>query len=222
MKQIAILHTVRSVIEPFEKRLLEAIPDVTVYNLLDEFLAIDANRRGMLTLENRERLELLTRAAVMTGADALVCTCSTLSRYMLVVSENIGIPVITIDGEMIREAVGRDGSLTILATAPSAVAPLRAGLERAAADAGRTLELSAYVCKEAFEALRAVGREEHDRLLLSYAREIEPGDVVLLAQASMAHMAQPLSRLFGRPVLSAPESCVRAVRELLEGGREHG
>ena len=42
-------------------------------------------------------------------------------------------------------------------------------------------------------------------------------DVLVLAQASMAHMEQPVSAHTGLPVLSSPRRCVEQVRQILEG-----
>ena len=48
------------------------------------------------------------------------------------------------------------------------------------------------------------------------AGELKDRDVIVLAQASMAHMEQPVSAHTGLPVLSSPRRCVEQVRRLLE------
>ena len=51
---------------------------------------------------------------------------------------------------------------------------------------------------------------------MACAREMNEGiDVLLLAQGSMARMEQPLADALGKPVLSSPERCMRALATLI-------
>ena len=61
---------------------------------------------------------------------------------------------------------------------------------------------------EEYQALKAGDQAAHDRIVLEMADEMRDRDVLVLAQASMAHMEQPVSAHTGLPVLSSPRRCV--------------
>ena len=82
MKKVALIHTVKSVNDTFAARIAKKMPEVQTYNLLDDFLAIDANARGEFTKENLNRLFYLIKAAEMTDAQLIVTTCSTLTPWV--------------------------------------------------------------------------------------------------------------------------------------------
>jgi hypothetical protein len=203
------------VIAPFEERLRQAMPGAVVYNMLDEYMALEANRKGAFTPALKKRLTMLLESAAKAKPTLLVSTCSTLSRHLPPLCARIDLQCMTIDAEMIDQAVKADAPLTVLATAPSAVKPLSEGLQAAAEQAGKQLMLTALVCPEAFRTLLLKGREAHDAVLLKWAEGIHPEGVVLLAQASMAHLAKPLQNKLGLPVMSAPELCVQAIQRKL-------
>jgi hypothetical protein len=64
----------------------------------------------------------------------------------------------------------------------------------------------------AFAALSAGRRDEHDALVTQAALLLaERADRLVLAQASLAHLAGPLAERSGKPVLASPEWMVRDV-----------
>ncbi|MEG2203579.1 MAG: Asp/Glu racemase [Oscillospiraceae bacterium] len=202
MKRIALLHTVKSVADSFEGRLRAAIPqeELLIHNLLDDFLASDANARGVFTPENHNRLLLDLKACELTGA-AL-----------------IAVPVVAIDDAMSRRAVTLGAKLTVMATAQSTVGPTCDKLRRDAAQAGRTPELSVVVCTAAMDALRRGDLPAHDRLLKEAALATHPGllvVVVVLAQASMAHLEREISGICGCATLSSPALCIEEIKTRL-------
>jgi len=64
-----------------------------------------------------------------------------------------------------------------------------------------------------FDALWASGqRDLHDRLVCEAAAEMAPRvDRIVLAQASLAHLAEPLTGQLGLPVYASPELLVHDV-----------
>ena len=89
---------------------------------------------------------------------------------------------------------------------------------------GHQVALWSYTQKES-----QVLREEHENPMLKgvpLPEELEltcdlscarGRDVIVLAQASMAHMEQPVSARTGLPTLSSPRRCVEQVRQIMEG-----
>jgi hypothetical protein len=64
----------------------------------------------------------------------------------------------------------------------------------------------------AFAALAAGRREEHDALVTQAALALAARvDRLVLAQASLAHLAEPLAQKTGKPVLASPEWMVADV-----------
>ena len=60
MKRIALIHTVKVVLNTFEIQLIKAMPkeNLKIHNLLDDFLATDPSldEKGLFTVENKQRL----------------------------------------------------------------------------------------------------------------------------------------------------------------------
>lgn len=217
MKKIALLHTVRSVYQAFEQQLREAMPgrELEVSNTLDEFLATDANRRGCFSRENLNRLLYLLQAKDLEQADLILVTCSTLTPAVERIRPFIRTPLVAIDEAMAQKAVSLGEKILVLATAGSAVEPEKQKLAAEAAKIGRSIALSQMVCSDAFRAIQRMDKAAHDELLREAAAKIENVDVVVLAQASMAHMEGEIQRISGCTTLSSPELCFAQVRQLL-------
>jgi Asp/Glu/hydantoin racemase len=216
MAKIALIHTVKSVLNTFEGRIKETLGDVKVINTLDEYLASDPAEKGEFTIENMNRLFSFIKSAEIADADAVVVTCSTLSPTVEKIKPFIKIPVITIDEAMIKKAVESGKKITILATAESTIEPTKSGLLREAEKLDKHLELSIVVCHEAYEAIKAGDAKHHDDILKKRALEIKQQDVVVLAQASMAHMQDIIERICGCTVLSSPDLCINQLKQTLK------
>jgi Asp/Glu/hydantoin racemase len=216
MAKIALIHTVKSVLNTFEGRIKDALGDVKVINTLDEYLASDPAEKGEFTIENMNRLFSFIKNAEIADADAVVVTCSTLSPTVEKIKPFIKIPLITIDEAMIKKAVENGKKITILATAESTIEPTKSGLLREAEKLDKHLELSIVVCHEAYEAIKAGDAKHHDDILKKRALEIKQQDVVVLAQASMAHMQDIIERICGCTVLSSPDLCINQLKQALK------
>lgn len=218
LKRVALLHTVRSVLESFEPMLRAAVPgELKVHNMLDEFLASDPAETGEFSAANLERLANDLKNGALTGADVVVATCSTLSPHVAALRPSFRVPIVAIDDAMCREAVARGARIAVLATARSTVDPTVSKLRREARAAGRAVELRHYVADEAYAAIKRGERSLHDELVLRMAGGIDDCDLVVLAQASMAHLEAAVGEERGVPVLSSPALCVAQIRKLLEG-----
>ena len=215
MKKVALIHTVKSVNDTFAARIAKKMPEVQTYNLLDDFLAIDANVRGEFTKENLNRLFYLIKSAEMTDAQLIVTTCSTLTPWVVKIRPFIQKPILAIDDAMSEQAVKLGKKITVLATAQSTVLPTTEKLLADAQIAGKEIEISSVVCTEAFRALQKPDMELHDRLVMQEAQKISGSDVIVLAQASMAHLQQKIETLCGIKTLASPELCVERIHTIL-------
>ncbi|MFD7159804.1 aspartate/glutamate racemase family protein [Kribbella sp. NPDC059898] len=125
-------------------------------------------------------------------------------------AERLGVPVYRVDEAMADEAVAGGGRVSVIATLPTTVRPTAALLRERAELAGRAVEIDEVVVEGAFEAAVAGDRARHDALVAA-AIEAAAGEVIVLAQASMASAAEEASRV----VLTSPERGVRRLAENL-------
>ena len=217
MRRVACIHTVYSVIEPFTAQLRDALGGkVLIHTLYDDFLATDSADTGKFSAVNHQRLRLDMQAQALTGADLLVVTCSTLSPAVRTLRGEFSIPVLAIDDAMAREAVAMGSRIGLIATANSTVQPSCGTLEAAAAEVGKNVAVEALCRAEAIRALKAGDRQTHDDLVLQMAEQLQTCDVLVLAQASMAHMERAVAERTGKTVLSSPSRCIRQIRSMLE------
>jgi len=213
MTKIAAIYTVPSVYASFPDLLRETIPGVEAVNTLDEYLASDPDVRGEFTITNLNRLHALLRCAEMTEPDAIVVTCSTLTPPVETLRPLIATPLITIDGAMLRQAVATGSAITILATASSTVEPAKIGLTREGDKLGKKLDFNVLVSAAAYAAIKKLDKVTHDREVLAMAKTIKGSDVIILAQASMAHLEEEIQNLTGIPTLSSPKLCMKEVKK---------
>jgi hypothetical protein len=74
------------------------------------------------------------------------------------------------------------------------------------------VEAEALLVPGAFDALSAGQREEHDALVTESALALaQRTDRLVLAQASLAHLAEPLAKATGKAVFASPAWMVRDV-----------
>ncbi len=217
MKRIALIHTVKSVYLSFEEQVRTQIRKIGIYNTLDDFLAMDANARGgEFTQDNLNRLFSLVKAAELTGVDLIVTTCSTLTPSIVKIRPFIRIPVLAIDDAMSEKAVSLGERITVMATAQSTIGPTCEKLRQDARKIGKNPIIKPLVSPQAFSALKEQDMQRHDELVKASAVEVKNQEVVVLAQASMAHLEQDIQGICGCPVLSSPRLCVERIRTILE------
>lgn len=216
MKRIALIHTVKSVLDSFEDSLRKEIGgELLIHNTFDDFLATDAAVRGEFSIDNQNRLFYIMKAAELTHPDVIVVTCSTLTPTVTKLRGLFETPIIAIDDAMTRKAVQCGEKITIMATAQSTVEPTVQKLLHDADEAEKKITLSVIVCEEALTALKAQDKTTHDRLLKQAALSIKNQDVIVLAQASMGHLEEDIKRICGCTVLGSPRLCVAQVKEFL-------
>ncbi len=210
-----MIHTVPTVYSTFGSLLAERIPDVSITNTVDEFLASDAEEQGQMTPTNRSRFFALLKTSEATGAAAIVVTCSTLSPIVEELRQYIGIPIVTIDEAMLSEAIRIGDRILVVATAHSTIGPTTEHLHIQARVTGKNASVSTIVCSEAYVAIKNRDTEAHDRSVLAALEQTEDIDVIVLAQASMAHLEEAVRDLTGKPVVSSPERCITKLRSVL-------
>ncbi|MGH8021901.1 MAG: aspartate/glutamate racemase family protein [Opitutaceae bacterium] len=216
MPTLAMIHTVswygQSVIEPFARRWLEDNPDVRAINLMDDSLLSESLDHGGPTDAVIQRMAHYIEAAVLTGADVIMSTCTTMGAATERARKKCPVPLFNIDEPMAREAVRMGTRLGILATVPTSAPATRRLLEREAAALGKTVQIETVIDEPAFASLLAADRAEHDRLVHAGMDQLAARvDVIVLGQISLAQIQhQP-----GVPVLQVGHSGFTHARNLL-------
>ncbi|TCC35331.1 aspartate/glutamate racemase family protein [Kribbella speibonae] len=211
MTRIAFLHTGAVVIPTFATLAAEHLPGVEVQNLLDDKIVADLGR-GATAEQVAQRLADLGGAAVAAGAEAVMFTCSSISQYAGPLADRLGVPVHRVDEAMADEAVRAGDRVSVIATLATTVQPTAALLRERAELQGREVQIDEVVVPGAFEAAVAGDRVRHNELVAE-AIKAAAGDVVVLAQASMASAAEGLD--LAVPVLTSPERGIRRLAEQL-------
>jgi Asp/Glu/hydantoin racemase len=212
MTRVAFIHTVGMLVERFRLRMREELPGIDCFHMLDESLLQDLLRHGPSPAITR-RIVAQARLAEEAGAELIVFTCSSTSPAIDTARAVVAAPILKIDDPMYAQAVRVAGTTAILCTTSSTLEPSRRLFEAHAAEAGRVAAARPQLCAGAFDALTRGDREAHDRLVMNEAAALAPQiQQVVLAQASLAHLAEPMRARFGLPVLASPDLLMQALR----------
>lgn len=215
MKKLALIHTVRPGYLRFGDEIAAALPNVNITNTLDEFLAKEAVEQG-ISPHLSNRFLMTAQLAESTGADLIVCACTSMIPIIDSVRPFLRVPIILIDDEMHRCAPLLGDRVTIFATAESALAPTvqkyKDSVERQGA--GKK-QISTLVCAEANAYMRTGNMEEHDRLVLEAAKSIKDTDLIILSQYSITHLKAQMENICGCKVIGSGEYCIQEIARIL-------
>lgn len=214
MKRVFSIHTVKSVMTLFEDLIHQQLPEVELYSLYDNFFALDTNREGKLTDENFHRLVHVVEMGELMKADAIVCSCSSLTPGLERIRETASLPIVTVD-DALGKLAAQKGKVTVLATSTSALNATMLKIAREAQSAGLELGLTPLFCPEGFEAIQKHDRAAYDAAVLTCVKAAKAGQVIVLAQASMAHLQQQIAQATGCEVLASPPLCVAQLAQTL-------
>jgi Asp/Glu/hydantoin racemase len=207
--RVAFVHTVGFLADEFRKRMREEHPQVDSFHILNESLLQDL-LRGVAPVLVHRRVAEQVLLAVDAGADLVVMTCSSTSPGVDVARRMCERTLLKIDDPMAAEAVASGQRIGLLCTAASTVEPSTALLKSHAAQQLRAIEVRPEVNAAAYQALLSGDRATHDRLVRESAARLAPEvDVLVLAQASLAHLAAPLAEQLPCPVLASPSLLMR-------------
>jgi len=211
IRSIAFIHTVALLVERFRPRFQTELPQQRCFHMLDESVLQDLLRDGPSPAITRRIVTLATLAAD-AGADLIVFTCSSTSPAIDAARKLVPVPIVKIDDAMYAEAARSSGRVGLLCTTRSTLEPSRSLLAEHAIASGAQIEAEPILVSGAFDALSAGRREEHDALVTEAALALaRRSDRLVLAQASLAHLAEPLAQRTGKPVFASPEWMVRDV-----------
>lgn len=214
IKRIAFVHTVGFLVEDFRARMRAEFPDADCFHILNESLLQDLLRGAPQPLVQRRVVDQIVLASE-AQPDLIVVTCSSTSPAVDIARRIVPQPILKIDDPMMAEAARRGRRIGLLCTASSTVEPSSALLRAHAADQGREVTIKTVLRPDAYQALMAGDRARHDAILHEAAAGIAGEvDVLVLAQASLAHLREPLAAQSKLPVLASPPLLMREIARL--------
>ncbi len=213
IERIGFIHTVGFLVEDFRARMRGELPGIDCFHILNESLLQDLLRGEPAAAVYRRVIEQIGLAAD-AGADLIVTTCSSTSPAVDIARGIITTPILKIDDPMAAKAVEAGGRIGLICTATSMVEASSALLRAHAAARGRDVAIRPLILPQAYAALTEGDRARHDGIIRQAAGAAAPSvDVLVLAQASLAHLRDDLAAALAIPVLASPPLLMRALRE---------
>ncbi|WP_428950750.1 aspartate/glutamate racemase family protein [Streptomyces sp. cg35] len=203
---LALLHTSPVHVPTYDGLRDAHHPGLALRHLVHEDLLARARAEGPDAVA--DDIRALLSAAVADGADAVVCTCSTISGVAEAQSAAVGVPVLRGDRPMAARAVAAGERVVVIATVSSTLGPSTALVEEEAARAGRAVEVRAVLVPGAWERFEAGDREGYLDLVAAAVDAVTDAEAIVLAQPSLADAANRARTTL--PVLSSPRTGLEA------------
>ncbi|MDR1659227.1 MAG: aspartate/glutamate racemase family protein [Desulfovibrio sp.] len=215
-KRLVLLHSVGFIADLFKPLLVERVPELECIHIVDEGILCETAKAGGLTPCIVRRIAVQALLASDLRPDMILFTCSATSPAVDFVRGMVSMPVMKIDDPLADAALREGNSIAFIGTTKGSLGPGVDLIRTRAISAGKNASVTPVLLESAFAARTAGNIEEHDRIVGGKAREMAVGhDVVVLGQASMSHLADPLRRAIGKPVLGSVSLCLEELKKLL-------
>lgn len=215
-KTLGLIYTAPAIVDSVTKTVSELLPSVQKFDIIDNRIIPVILAEGGLTAKVHRIVSNYVRTAEDEGADAVLVTCSSISPCVDIVKPLVSLPVFKIDDPMTDIAVEKASRIGVVATNAVTLGPTTELLRAKAESKGKTVQVTAELCKGAFEALSRKDTATHDQLVLEgIRRTAQTTDLIVLAQASMARIVPQLGDQFKVPILTSLRSGVEQVKPLL-------
>ncbi len=216
-KTLGLIHTSATLVPVFQALCSEYLPNVKVFNIVDDSLIKNVINCGELTPTTARRVVNYTASAELAGADFILVTCSSIGAAVEAGAALANVPVLRVDQPMADLAVQTGTRIGVVATLPTTLGPTSDLVKRRAAIAGKEIELTSKLCEGAFEALMSGDAATHDAMVASALIELSTQvDVILLAQASMARVVDTLTPEQKKvPILASPTIAIKHLASIL-------
>jgi Asp/Glu/hydantoin racemase len=215
-KKVGFIHTALAPADLIKHQMAEVFPNVRAFHIVDESLLQDLLESGELTSSIIRRLSAHVVLAREGGADLIMVTCSSTSPGVDVARKLVDVPVLKIDDPMAEKAVEMSDSIGVLATVKTTLIPSTELIKSKATIKDKVIRVESILCEKAFDLLLKGDREGHDRLVKDAALDLaEKVEVLVLAQASMSHLAAEIEVAAKTPVLTSPNLAMEAIGRLL-------
>lgn len=207
---LSFLHTSPVHIQTFHTLLAALAPDIPTRHVVDENLLSEACAAGKVTPALRQRVEETVLAMADLGAMVVLCTCSTIGAIVEDLNGQMPAVMLRIDRPMAEEAVACGSRIIVAATLPTTLTPTRELIYSAASRAQKEVQVIDLLCEDAWGHFERGDQVAYLQEVASQLQRVATlGDVIVLAQASMARASEFYSDL-PVPVLTSPRSGLMA------------
>ena len=216
-KTLGLIHTSATLVPVFQQLCNQYLPDVKVFNIVDDSLIKNTISCGKLTPATARRVVNYVGSAQEAGADFILVTCSSIGPAVEASAELTAVPVLRVDQPMADKAVQTGKRIGVVATLSTTLQPTSDLVKRRAAVAGKEIELQAVLCEGAFDALMNGDAATHDEKVGKALKELSANvDVIVLAQASMARVADNMPESEKKvPILASPGIAIQHIASIL-------
>jgi len=214
---LGFIHTSATLVPVFQQLAAAQLAGVETFHISDDSLIKDVIRRNELTPLTAKRVAQHVASAEEAGANYILVTCSSIGRAVEAAALNAKVPVLRVDQPMADAAVRTGRRIGVIATLPTTLDPTADLIRRRATAAARDVQITERLCQGAFAALMSGDAATHDAAVAAALRELSSScDVVVLAQASMARVADALPPSEKpAPVLSSPGLAINYLASVL-------
>jgi Asp/Glu/hydantoin racemase len=216
-KTLGLIHTSATLVPVFQQLCSQYLPQVKVFNIVDDSLIKNVISCGELTPTNARRVVNYVGSAEVAGADFILVTCSSIGAAVEAAAGLTSVPVLRVDQPMADKAVLTGKRIGVIATLSTTLQPTSDLVKRRAAAAGKTIELETVLCEGAFDALMSGDAATHDAMVAKALRDLSAKtDVIVLAQASMARVADNLAAEDKKvPILASPGIAIQHIASVI-------
>jgi aspartate/glutamate racemase len=214
--KIGFVHTGVPIGMLLNKMMSESMPDIPNFHIVDDSLIQDLLQTGEFTPSILKRLSAQILMAKEAGADIIMVTCSSIAPGVDFARKLVDVPVMKIDEPMAEKAVAAADTVGVLATAKTTLVPSIQLIKQVADKKGKAVKVESKLISEAFDFFLQGDMENHDRLVKEAGVDLAPQtDVLVLAQASMSHLADEIEKVSNTPTLTSPPIAVNALKKLV-------
>ena len=218
MTTVVAIYTGHGLVDALRALIKEYLPDVRLYNIIDDSLIQQVIQDGEVKESVALRLMQHYKMAVDLGADYILNTCSSVGEIASAARNILETPILKIDEPMAKQAVRNFQKIAVLATLPTTLNPTINLIKSQAQILGKSVTVIDGLAKGAYEAGKAKNMDKFEELILDAAVKVaEQADCIVLAQGSMAKMEEKLKEETGIPVLASPRLCVQEMKAMLAG-----
>lgn len=211
---LAFLHTSPVHVATFNRLIQDIDPSIEVRHVVNESLLRETRPDGEISPELAGKINDIILGELANNARVVLCTCSTIGP----VAEQVSPKVVRVDRPMAEQAVATGKRIVVLAALTTTLAPTRQLILDAADKAGQTVEIIEIFCETAWPKFEQGDKPGYLRDIAKYIDQgADKGDVIVLAQASMAGAVE-YSAQTTVPVLSSPQLGLEAAVRLFHRG----
>ncbi len=213
--RVVMIHTSPVSLNELKALCKEIIPDVEVYNIIDDSLLDQVKKVGHITPDIIGRMCAYVQTAKTLNPDLIFNQCSSVGEAFDIARKQANCKTLKIDEAMAEKAVSLGSRIGVVATVASTVAPSANLVRTKAREAGKDVTVTEYLVDGAMDILMQGNVEKHNELVIGEIRKAEAeNDVVVLAQGSMTAIL-PLLTETTKPVLTSPRLAIERVKQEL-------